>query len=150
MGKFKKPNPQLTEFLKQLAAFCQKTGHYNLRHEAGKSFCYEVTPPTQIENAPSGHSSYHSLASLGFITAQDYKGPPGTMTGGSVITDITVEPLTIEFVEYLRRGRWAQRWIDLRHDLAHDDTIRSKIAWLIAGLVLAGVQTMILHWAGLI
>jgi len=145
MGQYPNPNPEQKKFLVKLAEFCQSTGYYNLRYEAYKLCCHEGPKIACIEDAPANASSYDGLAELGFITV---KHRVFRKYGSEPIAEVTVNQLTLDFAEYLQQGRFAQFWGDFRYDLAHDDTIRSKTIWLVAGLILSGLLAKLLSLLG--
>lgn len=146
MGQYPNLNPEQQGFLVRLAEFCQSTGCYDLMCWSGVLRCRERPEATCLRDVPTNASFYLSLAELGFITVKHREVPAASSMRPT--TEVTVNQLTLDFAEYLQQGRFAQFWCDFRYDLAHDDTIRSKTAWLVAGLILSGVLAKLLSLLG--
>lgn len=146
MGQYPNLNPKQQGFLVRLAEFCQGTGCYDLGYWSGVLRCPGRAQATCLRDVPTNASFYDSLAELRFITVK-HREVPGLPSPVS-ITEVTVNRLTLDLADYLQQGRFAQFWGDFRYDLGHDDTIRSKIVWMIAGLILSGLLAKLLSLLG--
>ncbi|MHB9033891.1 MAG: hypothetical protein ACYC6L_12705 [Anaerolineae bacterium] len=144
MKKYDDVNPEQLKHLARLVDYARDTGRYTYFLEVivdYKAFLYDSEGGCADDDAPAETVFYTGLHDLGFI---------------SINFDddlyITLHQRAFDFVDYARLPRRKRRWEDLKWDLSHDNTIRSKIIWHTGSVLLAvlipNLGIIIMKWLG--
>lgn len=90
-----------------------------------------ATDDCTLHDVPGGLLTYRVLADLGYILIGEVKNDDSRRIS------FTLLRRAFDYAAYADKvtlGRWLA---DLRWDLAHDDTIRSKLLWSLAAIVIS-------------
>lgn len=92
-----------------------------------------------LGGVPSAEGFYRGLASRGYLDI-------GPSSNNSL--QVHIAQRTYEYVEYAKRDRFSRWMADLSYDLGEDSTLRSKIIWAIATVIIATLVNLLLQRAG--
>jgi hypothetical protein len=121
------------EFLIMFVDTCRATGNelffYGATDGPNGGYLRGIHRSAHIQGVPPSEAFYVGLAEHDYLHA----------SRTTQAMHVAVTRKAYDFVDYSRRPRLA-RWLsDLRHDLGHDDTLRSKIIWALIAVVLANL-----------
>jgi hypothetical protein len=131
MGQFDDLTPTQKLFLQRLVAVALEGGGdtYGLSPSHDSVALKSVTnPEIELPNVPRFDVFYDALVSLGYL---------GASVSASALTVIQLQRRAYDYAAYAAHSARRRWWSDLRYDLAHDESIRSRFTWHAVAVILS-------------
>jgi hypothetical protein len=143
MGQFNDLTDQQAAFLRRIVRVQQQTqceAFWLHRVLGNRCHLYTVNAPKDtlaLDPAPLTDVFYRALQRQGYIEFASEKR-----------FDILLTRRALDYAAHAERSRWGRWWANLRYDLAHDDTVRSKLIWALGSVVVASLGTIVMSLLG--